>query len=148
MAGLGVRAILRQASLFEIPFEAEEFDCLICVSVLEHINELGAAFDEFARVLRPGGVAVIGFPVRNPVTDALFRAMGYRPREMHPSSHADILAAAQRHTELLVERIEHLPHFLPRPVSAYVVARLLRVPTVAATGGEPGSSPEMSKADR
>ena len=48
--------------------------------------------DEFRRVLEPGGVAVLGFPVRNPITDTFFRAVGYNPREIHPSSHQDVLA--------------------------------------------------------
>ena len=97
LSRLGIEADLREASLFEMPFADGEFDALVCLSVLEHITELDAALTEFRRVLRPGGVAVLGFPVRNPITDAFFRAVGYNPREIHPSSHRDILAAARGH---------------------------------------------------
>ena len=126
MERLGVTALLRQASLFEMPFAEDEFDVLVCLSVLEHIKELDVALEEVARVLRPSGVAVIGFPVRNVVTDGLFRALGYQPREMHPSSHDDIIQAAVRSTKLDLERIVQIPRKLPRSVSAYVVLRLLR----------------------
>jgi 2-polyprenyl-3-methyl-5-hydroxy-6-metoxy-1,4-benzoquinol methylase len=125
MDGLGVGAKLMDASLFEIPFPADEFDALVCLSVLEHVTELDAAFEELTRVLRPGGVAVIGFPVRNPLTDGLFRMLGYHPREIHPSSHTDIVRAGQRSANVRLERSEQLPRLLPRPLSAYVVIRLL-----------------------
>lgn len=124
MERLGVRVELRDASLLEIPFAADEFNALVSLSVLEHITELDAAFEEFARVLRPGGVAVIGFPVRNPVTDALFRMLGFDPREIHPSSHTDIIRAAQRSAALRAERFEQVPPLMPRSLSAYVAGRL------------------------
>jgi SAM-dependent methyltransferase len=124
MDRLGVGAVLSEASLFEIPSADDEFDALVCLSVLEHITDLDAAFQEFARVLRPGGVAVIGFPVRNPLTDRLFRMLGYDPREIHPSSHTDILEAARQSTKLQRERSEQIPPLLPMSLSAYVVSGL------------------------
>lgn len=120
----GVEADLRRGSLLDMPFEDATFDGLVCVSVLEHLEELDRALDEFRRVLRPGGTAVLGFPVRNPVTDVFFRAMGYDPRHIHPSGHGDILAAAHRHPGFVVEREARFPRFLPLPLSAYVGARL------------------------
>ena len=104
---LAIEAELRQASLFELPFEDAEFHGLVCVSVLEHLTELDRALDELRRVLRPGGVAVLGYPVRNPLTDAFFRLARYNPREIHPSSHADILAAAERHPGFDVDARAH-----------------------------------------
>ena len=95
----------------------------MCVSVLEHLTELDPALDELRRVLRPGGVAVLGYPTRNPLTDAFFRLVGYNPREIHPSSHADILAAAERHPAFAVDGRGHVPAFLPVPLSAYAACR-------------------------
>ena len=123
LTGLGVEAELHQASLFELPFEDGEFHGLVCVSVLEHLTELDRALDELRRVLRPGGVAVLGYPVRNPLTDAFFRLARYNPREIHPSSHADILAAAERHAGFAVDVSTHFPSFLPTSFSAYAGCR-------------------------
>jgi SAM-dependent methyltransferase len=125
LRALGVEVELRKASLFELPYEADEFTALVCLSVLEHLTELDAAFSEFARVLRPGGIAVIGFPVRNAVTDRLFRMLGYDPREIHPASHNDIIDAAERHSGLELERCEQVPRLVPRPLSAYLACRLV-----------------------
>jgi SAM-dependent methyltransferase len=120
---LGLHADLREASLFDLPFAEDTFDGLVCLSVLEHIVELDAALSEFRRVLQPGGIAVLGFPVRNPITDTFFRAVGYNPREIHPSSHRDILEAARRHPGFVVEREEHYPGWAPVDVAGYAGVR-------------------------
>ena len=123
LSRLGLEADLREASLFDLPFEDATFDGLVCLSVLEHIVELEAALTEFRRILRPGGIAVLGFPVRNPITDSFFRAVGYNPREIHPSSHTEILGAARRHPGFVVEREEHYPGWAPVDLAGYAGAR-------------------------
>jgi SAM-dependent methyltransferase len=125
-----IEADLRQGSLFEMPFTDGSFDALVCLSVLEHLRELDEAIDAFRRVLRPGGIAVLGFPVPNVFTDRFFRLVGYDPREIHPSSHTDILAAARRNRGFVVERELHMPSFLPVPAAAYVACRLRAVDPV------------------
>ncbi len=40
----------------------DAFDCVICVHVLEHIRDDRRALDEIARILRPGGTALIMVP--------------------------------------------------------------------------------------
>jgi SAM-dependent methyltransferase len=42
----------------DLPFENDSFDVVIMDAVLEHIPNVGLAFSEVARVLRPGGVFV------------------------------------------------------------------------------------------
>lgn len=127
MERLGVDVDLREASLFEMPFADEEFDALVCLSVLEHLTELDRALDEFARVMRPDGLAVVGVPVRNPLTDSFFRLVGYNPREIHPSSERDILTAATRSAAFVVERSAYFPPVRPRALSAYLCCLLRRL---------------------
>jgi SAM-dependent methyltransferase len=50
-----------EGMLQKLPFEADSFDAVCCISVLEHTGDYGAILDEFARVLRPGGLLVITF---------------------------------------------------------------------------------------
>jgi SAM-dependent methyltransferase len=123
LAAVGVSAELVDASLFELPFDEGEFEALVCVSVLEHTTELDRALDEFRRVLRPDGVAVLGFPVRNRVTDGFFRLVGYDPRAIHPSAHGDILRAVERRPDFALERRSWLPRFLPLDLAAYAGCR-------------------------
>jgi ubiquinone/menaquinone biosynthesis C-methylase UbiE len=61
--GLDVRTTATGAE--RLPFEDESFDFVFGHAVLHHIPDLGRAFAEFARVLRPGGsVAFCGEPSR------------------------------------------------------------------------------------
>jgi SAM-dependent methyltransferase len=123
LSKLGVDASLLHGSVIELPCADEEFDVIVCLSVLEHLRDLVRAVAEIGRVLRPGGVAIVGFPVRNPITDAFFRLVGYSPRELHPSGHADIMGALDRDDRLGVECVCHFPRALPLPLSAYAVCR-------------------------
>jgi SAM-dependent methyltransferase len=56
---------LQQADLLHLPFETGYFDLIICLSVIEHIPEPAVAFTEIARVLRPGGIAIVGYPLEH-----------------------------------------------------------------------------------
>jgi hypothetical protein len=62
--------------------------------------------------------------VRQPLTDAFFRIFGFDPRELHPSSHTDILRAAEQDSGFAVERVAHFPRLLPLPLSGYAACRL------------------------
>ncbi len=42
-----------------LPFEAHQFDLLICALMLSHVSNLTHAFQEFARVLQDGGYLLI-----------------------------------------------------------------------------------------
>jgi SAM-dependent methyltransferase len=53
---------LVQGDIRHLPFASESFDCLYTMGTIEHIDEHAQAVSEIARVLRPGGTAVIGVP--------------------------------------------------------------------------------------
>jgi ubiquinone/menaquinone biosynthesis C-methylase UbiE len=61
--GLKVRTAAAEAET--LPFADQSFDLVFGHAVLHHLPDLGQAFSEFARVLRPGGtVAFCGEPSR------------------------------------------------------------------------------------
>lgn len=117
----GARATLLQGSVLKIPLPDKHLDAAICLSVMEHLNadELPKALCEFARVAKKDARLIFGFPVRNTLTDFLFRTLGFRPREIHPSSHRDILKAIPEH--LTLEKTTHWPAGVPMDLSLYVV---------------------------
>jgi SAM-dependent methyltransferase len=51
-----------QASIFALPFVDQSFDNVVCSQVIEHIPGDDLALAELIRVLRPGGVLVLGTP--------------------------------------------------------------------------------------
>jgi SAM-dependent methyltransferase len=62
---LGLEAETVATEAEELPFEDESFDLVFGHAVLHHIPDLGRAFAEFRRVLRPGGaIAFCGEPSR------------------------------------------------------------------------------------
>jgi SAM-dependent methyltransferase len=69
----GIAATVERSSPAKIPFDDASMDAVVSMSVLEHIRDLAPFVDEIHRVLKPGGRAVIGVPVDNPVTKAMFR---------------------------------------------------------------------------
>ncbi|MGH8963177.1 MAG: class I SAM-dependent methyltransferase [Jatrophihabitantaceae bacterium] len=52
------------ASLTDAPFAADSVDLMVCFHVLEHIPDDRKAMREIARMLRPGGVAILQVPWR------------------------------------------------------------------------------------
>lgn len=59
---LGVTPRLVHASLTQAPFDDATFDVVLCNHVIEHLREPGSAAHQIARLLRPGGLAIIGVP--------------------------------------------------------------------------------------
>ena len=56
-----------QGNILSLPFGDSSFDLVVCMSVLEHIRDLGSAFRELKRVLRPGGLLMVGYPSETPL---------------------------------------------------------------------------------
>ena len=48
------------ASLLDLPFEENSIDSVLSIAAIEHVERPWVAFEEFFRVLKPGGHAVIG----------------------------------------------------------------------------------------
>jgi SAM-dependent methyltransferase len=75
------RLLVGQASIFRgsadaIPFGNEEFDLVLCIEVLEHIERDYQGCHEIARVLKPGGALILSLPYRH-WFPTYFRGMGH-----------------------------------------------------------------------
>ena len=126
--GAGVRAMARaegldpllvRGGICELPLADRSADLIVCLSVLEHVRTLDTASAEIARVLRPGGVAVLGYPRVDRLMQALFPLIGFRGiAQHHVSTPADIERAVGRRLTLEVRRT------WPRgPLPFYTVSR-------------------------
>ncbi|MGH2364076.1 MAG: class I SAM-dependent methyltransferase [Chloroflexota bacterium] len=80
LGSLGVRAALTRGSVVNMRglYHANWFDLVVCFSVFEHLADPRPALDEIARVLKPGGTAIIGMPAVNPAMSRAFSAIGFQ----------------------------------------------------------------------
>jgi dolichol-phosphate mannosyltransferase len=53
---------LVQGDMFALPFADSAFDTVICSEVIEHVPDRPQVFQEMTRVLRPGGILILGTP--------------------------------------------------------------------------------------
>ena len=88
---------LVQGSLSNIPFIDHSFDALICSEVIEHIPRQHVHLDQLIRVVRPGGILVIGTPdyarLRWRVLEWLYDRLipgGYTSEHVNPYTHAEL----------------------------------------------------------
>jgi len=119
-----VAAQLSVEDVRALKFPDGMFDAVVCVSVLEHIRNLNLAVGEIDRVTGDSGIVVLGFPVRNVITNVFYRVVGYDPMKLHPSSHRHILKALT--TRLEIDACASFPRFLPMDYSLYVTCRCVK----------------------
>jgi len=120
-----VQSMLLRSDARHLPYKTGSMDAIVCMSVLEHLTDLDLAADEFDRVLKPGGVAIIGIPIKNVLTEAIF-SMSYltldaRLEDEHVSTHRDVLSAFSK--KFVTDRIAHIPRMLPEFLRLYTTVR-------------------------
>lgn len=64
-ANLRVSVDLSAQKLEDLPYRDETMDLLVCINVLDHVNDYDGCMSEIYRVLRPGGVLVLGQDLSN-----------------------------------------------------------------------------------
>ena len=127
MAQEGLEGHLGVAGVLHLPFAESSFDGIVCLSVLEFVEDTSAAIAEIERVLKPGGLAVLGAPILNRLTGLAYeRVIGHiRHQEQHKASHRKILAMAQARFEQV--KVEHFLRFLPIDYAFFFCAACKKV---------------------
>jgi SAM-dependent methyltransferase len=116
----GVKADLRQGSVYELPYESDSFDLAVSFSMFEHLHEYPKGLAEVARVLRPGGLFLLGMPAVNRLMEAGFLAIGFKGiNDHHVTTPAQVEGAFETAGLRLVSKAAlDLP--LRRPLGARV----------------------------
>lgn len=120
-----IEASLVRTDARHLPYASESMDAICSMSVLEHIRDLDAVTEEIYRVLRPGGIAVIGVPVTNLLTEVMLRVsyltLDAKLDDEHVSTHRDIIRAfRERFAE---ESRLDIPRLFPEQLSMYTTLR-------------------------
>lgn len=59
---IGSRGTVQQASIYALPYPDCHFDVVVCLEVIEHIENDAQAVRELHRVLKPGGLLIASVP--------------------------------------------------------------------------------------
>ena len=116
------------ASLLALPFADATFDIILCNHVLEHIPEDTQALSELRRVLRPGGLMLIGVPNEGCAL-AWLRNHVLQPSILKTTDHLHFHTAASLRDRIegagmSVQRIHREGFFVPHlRVTGYLVER-------------------------
>lgn len=124
-----INANLAEGSVIDLPYDSETFDCVVSVSVLEHIRELDRALNEIRRVAKSDAVIVLGLPVENRITEIILRFAytllpNVKLKDEHVSTHSDIINAANvifKNSEIC-----SYPPCIPLDYSSYCVFKTIK----------------------
>jgi len=88
---------LLRCDLRHPPFRERIFNCVIGVSVIEHLDQsdLASAFQEMRKLLVPSGVLVLGYPIENMIVRLFFWILRFDSTKEHPSKASDIREATR-----------------------------------------------------
>ena len=121
-----IDAELSCANILNLPFKDNSFDCIICLSVLEFVNDTDGAIREIKRVAKPKAVIILGAPVLNQVTDFCYDwfVRSKQHRTLHKSGHRKIISSASKYLQL--KKMSVYPFILPLDLSLFFVSRLTK----------------------
>ena len=120
LASRGASANLLRASVYDLPYGDDAFDLAVCFSVFEHLDRYRRALGEVTRVLRPGGLFLIGMPAVNKAMEIGFSAIGFRGIDHHHITTPAQVAACFEGEGFRTARTAHLDLPLARPLGMRV----------------------------
>jgi 2-polyprenyl-3-methyl-5-hydroxy-6-metoxy-1,4-benzoquinol methylase len=99
-----------KGDLRHLPFK-RKFDCVICLSVLEHIKELDTALDEVGKVAKDEARLVFGIPHDNLLVKAWFWLKKSPALETHINSRKRLVSKIGAHFRVEKKRLSWLGPF-------------------------------------
>ena len=80
------------ADCCRLPFEDDQFDCIVSFETLEHLGDQSGLLKEFRRVLQPGGFLLISSPDKAVYTDNYGNENEFHVRELYRDELDELLA--------------------------------------------------------
>lgn len=120
-----VKADLTKGSVTKMPYKDNFFDWVVVMSVLEHLEgrELQMAIGEIMRVTKPSGFSIIGFPVKNVITDFIIEhVLKFNPLEIHPSGQKEIIPVVLKAGK--IDKLITYPPLVPKALALYAVLKV------------------------
>ena len=94
------RTIIGFGDICDCPYPDNMFDCVVALSIFEHIRDIEKAVRETARVMKENGVLLVGFPIENILSnfilDIVKIVIGFDRKVHHPTNHFQILNCLEK----------------------------------------------------
>lgn len=119
----GIAAKVLSANTLNLPFKNQSFDCIVCLSVLEFIDDTEKVICEIKRIAKDDSTIIIGAPVLNKITRSCYQnVVKFRNHNLlHRSGHLKIMNSVDKH--LQTEKILVYPFFLPLKYALFFVLK-------------------------
>lgn len=130
---MGVKYLVGRGE--DLSFPPASFDIVVCVDVLEHVENLNLVLDEITRVLRPEGVFLFDTINRNPLASLVMVTLGERILRLLPSGTHDptmFIRPAELRSKLELRnfRVGQMKGFGPRWINTRLDFTFGRYPTL------------------
>ena len=89
-----------------LPVASKRFDCVVCVDVLEHVDDVDSVLKEIGRVLKPGGLLLFDTINRTKIASLIYVTLGERLLRVVPRGAHDPIKFI-RPSELRTKLLEH-----------------------------------------
>lgn len=113
LKALGCNPMLSTGVSDKLLFGDDSFDLVVAVSVLEHIKEIDSFLTEIHRVIRPGGLLLVGMPAVNSFMEKLFAAIGFSGISNHHVTSPETMHKAAASSLFTLKDVGWMPGFLP-----------------------------------
>jgi SAM-dependent methyltransferase len=101
----GAWTLVRADIARPLPYRDAAFDVAVCEQVLEHVDDPRAALGEIARVLRPGGLLVLGVPTFPPLVAGLRDRIAPHAHAASDREHGHVRSFTKRSAVTLVREV-------------------------------------------
>lgn len=118
---------LARSDILALPFKKESFDCIVCLSMLEFVDDVDRAISEIWRIAKFNSTIIIGAPVLNKITDICYDKFvkSKYHRQLHKSNHIKIIDCIEKY--LKIEKIDAYPLFIPVNFSLFFVLKATKL---------------------
>ncbi len=65
------------SGIYGLPFKNKSFQLIFCLSVLEHLREIGPTLREIDRIMDEQGILIVGVPVERFLVNTLFKSLDF-----------------------------------------------------------------------
>jgi len=126
-----------------LPFKKDSIDFVVCVSVLEHLNDLEGAIKEIKNLMRKSGSLIAGYPIETNFFKLLIRLflpsglairdpriLGRELFQSSPETHKQSFTAIRRLLQTHFSRVQREKSFftmLPDQISWYECVKMSKV---------------------